>query len=102
MSTQPSLFDITRRKSHGSGLSDEANLLVPKSVDRMLVLAFIKEERRGRTLHEIAFLMGKQVNSVSPRITELLKGGLIVRDGRRDFHGHAGSIYKLVHSEVAE
>lgn len=108
--TQSSLFDITRRKSHGSGLSDEANLQVPKEIDRALALAFIRASfRRGITSHEVAYKMNKPLNSVSGRISELLADGLITRVvygvdrktgkqlfERGEFMGKKGSIYRAV------
>lgn len=109
MSAQTQLnFDITRRKSHGSGLSDEANKQVQKSADQVLVLAHIVSEPRGLTLHEIALKTGKAVNSLSGRISELIADGEIyrvvestdlktgkVKYARRLVDGHWGSVLKV-------
>ncbi len=97
MSGQATLnFDICANRSQHQGLSDEANRIAPKEIDRMLVYEFIKNDRRGLTLHEICARMAKTPNCVSPRITELLKAGRIVRDGWREFQNHHGSVYKAV------
>ena len=80
---QPLEPDICRHRHQGADTSRLANARVQKSADRDAVLWWLKQFPAGLTLDEVAGHMGRQVNTISGRFTELRKAGQIVDTGYR-------------------
>lgn len=50
---------------------------------RVRVLRRIAESAEGLTLFELVKIIGRPVNEISGRVTELSKGGFLVENGKR-------------------
>jgi hypothetical protein len=84
-SGEQDLFDICSNRHRGAETSVLAHekIKAHKSKQREKVYEFIRAcANRGATVDEIAAAWGVGSNQVSGRVTELLRDGLIVRDGK--------------------
>jgi len=76
--------DICSNKHQQNTQSREANKRVNKEIDRLRVLTIIREKGQA-TSKQIANIMGKGLNQISGRITELKADAIIEDTGlRRD------------------
>lgn len=77
-------FDVTARKHGGNPESVAAHERVKphKLLDRERVLSWVSGSR-GVTAKDVARIMGRQLNSISGRFSELAAEGLITRTGER-------------------
>ena len=86
--------DICFNKHGGNAQSLTANQMVDKDNDRALVLKFITEHKTAHS-KQVARYLGKQLNQISGRFSELKADGLIVETGERS---EGCAIYKLKNS----
>lgn len=87
-------FDVCAGKHQGNEQSETANKNVNKDADRAYILKFITEHKTAY-LKQIARVMGKQLNQISGRLTELKADNLIVDTGARQ---EGCTVYKLKNS----
>lgn len=86
MNEQMSFADVcaSRHKGNPESVAAHAKIAESKERQRFHVLFEIeKSGERGLTTDELAVKFGSTPNAVSPRCTELLRDGLIKRNGRR-------------------
>lgn len=74
--------DICSNRHQQNAQSKEANKKVHKEVDRLRVLTIIREQGQA-TSKQIASIMGKQLNQISGRISELKSDAIIEETGAR-------------------
>ena len=68
--------DITSNKHRGNDQSKEANKKVNKLADRQKIVDYLKEYKVG-TSKDFARYLGKQLNQISGRLTELRLDNII-------------------------
>ena len=83
--------DVCFNKHQGNEQSITANKSVNKDNDRALVLKFITEHQTAYS-KQIARYLGKQLNCISGRLTELKADNLIIETGDRK---EGCAIYKI-------
>jgi len=83
--------DICQNKHQGNPQSEVANRKVRKAKDRQYIIDYLKKNKFG-TSKGIANVMGKQLNTVSGRFSELKADNIICETGDK-LNGCA--IYKL-------
>ena len=84
MSTQTDLFDICSKRHQGNEQSREANPTnSEKALSRLAVFDIIRYSN-GITSKEIAEQMGRQLNCISGRISELKRMQKVAVNGSRD------------------
>lgn len=88
--------DICINRHQGNEQSRAANLRVNKERDRATVLAIIIKSGKSHS-KEIANLMGKQLNQISGRISELKASDVIEETGER-INGCA--VYRLKNQQI--
>lgn len=77
--------DICQNRHQGNEFSRAANPSDEvKTRDQKAVLSIIRSSRNGATIHEIASHIGKPINAISGRVTELKAKGLVIVSGRRN------------------
>lgn len=82
--TQMTLEDICENRHRGNAESEAANPTPEsKQIQRFEVWSIIARDK-GVTSKEIADEMGRPLNCISGRISELKKQKMIAADGRRD------------------
>lgn len=93
---QRDLFDICQNKHGGDPESVAAHAAGDKLRDRAVALEFIRlRGQTGATADEFAEHLGRQLNQVSGRFTELKRDGQIVASGakRPTRSGSAAKVY---------
>lgn len=88
--------DICINRHQGNAQSFIANKRVQKERDRALVLAFIIKSGRAYS-KQIARAMGKQLNQISGRISELKASEIIEETGERK---EGCAVYKLKSNQL--
>ena len=91
------MTDICINNHQGNPQSTAANKRVHKEIDRQRVLSFIVNNRTGYS-KQIARSMGKPLNCISGRISELKRAELIEETGEV-FEGCAE--YKLKNNQLS-
>lgn len=77
--------DICSSRHRGNACSRAANPSAgQKSRDQKAVEEIIRRSPNGATVHEIASKMGKAINAISGRISELKAKGIVIVNGRRN------------------
>jgi hypothetical protein len=88
------LPDACRRKHRGTDTSEDANARAHGSkANQQQTILFLLEARGTLTLAEAVAEIGKPMNALSPRFSELRDAGLIERNGER--RGGCG-VWRLV------
>lgn len=83
--------DICFNRHGGNEQSNAANKMADKDNDRALVLKFITEHKTAHS-KQVARYLGKQLNQISGRFSELKADGLIVETGGRS---EGCAVYKI-------
>ena len=94
--------DICEKKHGGAETSQEAYTKVDLTKARQEVFEAIRKRgATGATLHEIAEELGRPVNAISGRISELHHRYKHIRaQGTRNYQGHRGRVYVVVGHET--
>ena len=83
--------DVCFNRHGGNEQSITANQVINKDNDRALVLKFITEHKTAHS-KQIARYLGKQLNCISGRLTELKADNLIIETGDRK---EGCAVYKI-------